>query len=147
MRGILCFEKLELSFSAKREKKSLWDAANHVQHAVWKWFLVPSAASLQLSCFTESKSAISAWKIQNRQPGRNSLWTPLSPSSLVCLSPCSSCPCPDLHCLFPPSFTLSNSFYPLKVWIMLFLPKTFWMFASSKRRKVIIRCDESSSDH
>lgn len=60
----------QLSFSAKR-RKSLWDAANHVQHAVWKWFPVPSAASLQQqSRFTEATT--SAWKIQNRQLNQNS---------------------------------------------------------------------------
>lgn len=63
-----------LSFSAKRERKGLLDAANHVQQAVWKWFPVPSAASLQqLSRLTESKSSASAWKIQNRQIDQNSV--------------------------------------------------------------------------
>lgn len=39
VQGLKCesfsnFEKLELSFLGKVRKKSLWDAAYHVQHAV-----------------------------------------------------------------------------------------------------------------
>lgn len=60
-------------FSAQSEEKSLWDAANHELHAVWKWFLMPSAASLQRLCRFRSNSAASAWKIQNRQLNQNSL--------------------------------------------------------------------------